>query len=59
MAYIKLPGIPGKIFQPEYCEIRKHNCKDCYFCQMCSDERCTACLKRKKCVKKGLSARKK
>jgi hypothetical protein len=52
MAFIRIPGIPGKVFQPDDNGDKKHNCLDCYFCQWCSDERCTACLKNKKRKKK-------
>lgn len=51
MAFIRIPGIPGKVYQPDEAGPRKHNCKDCFFCQMCGDERCEACLKRKKTIK--------
>ncbi|WP_281184485.1 hypothetical protein [Trichlorobacter lovleyi] len=33
---------------------RKHPCPDCRFCQWCSDERCSLCL-RKDCCRKQLS----
>ncbi|MFA5291991.1 MAG: hypothetical protein WC496_03050 [Phycisphaerae bacterium] len=57
MAFIRIPGIPGKVYQPQGGGTKKHNCKDCFFCQMCSDERCLLCLKRKsgKCRKKSKS----
>jgi len=46
MPFIEIHGFNGKIFIPEKTvKIRKHNCMDCYECQMCSDERCEACLK--------------
>jgi hypothetical protein len=46
MAFINIAGFEAKIFIPDDVPgIRKHNCKDCYICQMCSDERCKACLK--------------
>jgi len=46
MPWINLPGVKGKVYRPESqpsCE-RKHNCPDCYYCQMCSDARCAECL---------------
>jgi len=33
---------------------KKHPCPDCRFCQWCSDERCSLCL-RKDCCRKQLS----
>jgi len=45
MAWIRIPGVKGKVYQPEHqpqCP-RKHHCHDCHICQMCSDTRCDAC----------------
>ncbi|MDD2501850.1 MAG: hypothetical protein PHN92_13665 [Geobacter sp.] len=33
---------------------KKHSCPDCRFCQWCSDDRCSLCLK-KGCCRKQLS----
>lgn len=52
MAYIKISGFKGKIYIPdENKDNKKHNCPDCYYCQVCSDDRCCLCLeiKAKKC----------
>jgi hypothetical protein len=45
MPFIQLPGVTGKIYVPEEKPAgeKKHNCKDCHCCQMCSDERCNLC----------------
>ena len=53
MPWIKMPGIEGLVYEPELSpgRKRKHNCKDCAVCQWCSDERCAACLNRKRCRK--------
>ncbi|MBN2040086.1 MAG: hypothetical protein JW864_08605 [Spirochaetes bacterium] len=46
MAFIEIPGFIGKVYVPdETKEKKKHNCKDCFSCQFCSDERCLACMK--------------
>jgi hypothetical protein len=46
MTFIKIPGFKAKVFSPdETSTVRKHNCKDCFECQMCSDERCEKCIK--------------
>jgi hypothetical protein len=54
MAFVEIPGFKGKVYVPE--EIagshKKHPCKDCYSCQMCSDDRCNLCLKQKTCCRK-------
>jgi hypothetical protein len=47
MALIRIPGLPGRIYVLDENGPKKHNCKDCCFCQMCSDDRCLACLKKK------------
>lgn len=54
MAFIKIPGVEGKIFVPDEQpkSLKKHNCKDCFSCQMCSDDRCERCLKKNNCCKK-------
>ncbi|OGV68505.1 MAG: hypothetical protein A2283_22200 [Lentisphaerae bacterium RIFOXYA12_FULL_48_11] len=48
-------GIAGMVFEPgqQPASERKHNCPDCLVCQMCSDSRCSKCLKRKTCLKKS------
>jgi hypothetical protein len=47
MALKKIKGIVGKVYMPDNSGPKKHNCKDCFHCQICSDERCLACLKNK------------
>jgi len=53
MSWIKLPGIEGLVYEPKSPSQnkRKHNCRDCYYCQMCSDERCELCKKERCCLK--------
>lgn len=45
MPFIKMPGVVGKVYVPEAApdKAKKNTCKDCYFCQMCSDDRCRMC----------------
>ena len=45
MPWIRMPGIEGLLYEPQKQPSidRKHNCQDCYFCQNCSDVRCTVC----------------
>jgi len=49
MTFEPVAGLKGKVFVPEKRpeRFKKHNCKDCYSCQMCSDLRCEKCLDRK------------
>jgi len=49
MAWIRLPGIEGLVYQPESdpSAPRKHDCTDCFVCQMCSDSRCVECRKQR------------
>ena len=48
MPYKDIPGFKGKLYIPEESKNpKKHDCKDCYSCQMCSDTRCAICLKHK------------
>jgi hypothetical protein len=48
MPFVEMPGLKGKVYVPARQEesCRKHPCRDCYFCQMCSDDRCKLCLAR-------------
>ncbi|MDP6630600.1 MAG: hypothetical protein QGH42_10295 [Kiritimatiellia bacterium] len=61
MAWVKMRGLDGLVWQPDpqpACE-RKHNCRDCFSCQMCSDTRCAQCLNQKSgaCPARGKSKR--
>ncbi len=49
MPFITIEGIKGKIYIPdaENPRSRKHFCKDCFYCQLCNDEKCSLCLKNK------------
>jgi len=46
MSFVSVPGLKGKVYVPEKTQesIKKHPCKECYFCQFCSDDRCRVCL---------------
>lgn len=53
MAFIRMPGIRGLVYVPEENGgPKKHDCKDCYSCQVCSDTRCNLCIKSKTCLQK-------
>jgi hypothetical protein len=45
MAWITVPGLAGKVYQPDGCppEHRKHPCRDCFRCQHCGEDRCRVC----------------
>lgn len=44
MAFVSIPGIPGKVFVPDQDgRCAKHPCRDCFACQQCSDDRCRVC----------------
>lgn len=45
MPFITVPGIKGMLYVPEAVDIsiKKHDCKDCFSCQMCADSRCSVC----------------
>jgi hypothetical protein len=60
MAYKRIRGIKGLVYEPEpNQQDSKHNCKDCFFCQWCSDVKCELCLKEKACKKKKKATGKK
>ena len=44
MAWVKMKGVEGLVFQPESHGKKKHNCPDCFECAWCSDARCKICL---------------
>jgi hypothetical protein len=54
MAFVEMPGFKGKVYVPEKKpgSAKKHPCKDCYACQMCSDDRCNLCLRQKNVLPK-------
>ncbi len=58
MPFIKKDGVIGKVYVPEKKPeaVRKHNCKDCFSCQMCSDDRCQLCCGNKSCDEKNNDA---
>jgi hypothetical protein len=45
MAFIRTPGLSGKLYVPEPGgrEHSKRPCPDCFGCQQCSDTRCGVC----------------
>ncbi len=47
MAFVKIEGVEGKIYDPrsDLKGHKKHPCKDCFSCQMCTDDRCELCRK--------------
>ena len=51
MPFVEIPGLIGKVYVPERQEesFKKYPCKDCYFCQSCSDNKCKLCLNFKNC----------
>jgi hypothetical protein len=53
MGFVRMPGIEGKVYVPEKMssqQTRKHDCLDCYACQMCGDDRCGICRGDKSCL---------
>lgn len=49
MAFVKAPGLPGKIYVPDKkASPCKHLCRDCFSCEFCSDDRCRICIGDKK-----------
>jgi len=46
MPFIEFPGKMGLFYvnDPIPESKKKHNCRDCYSCKWCSDERCQCCL---------------
>jgi hypothetical protein len=53
LTFIIIPGVKGKVFKPEerFDFPKKHPCKNCYSCQLCSDDRCTLCRTSQSCAK--------
>jgi len=52
MAFVRMKGIEGLMYVPEENGgVKKHPCKDCYACQMCSDNRCALCRREVNCNK--------
>jgi len=44
MSFKILPGNKGMIYIPNHRKIaKKQPCRDCFSCQWCSNERCSAC----------------
>ncbi|MBU1076565.1 MAG: hypothetical protein KKH98_04690 [Spirochaetes bacterium] len=49
MRFKKVKNFIGKLYIPDKQanKEKKHNCDDCFSCQMCSDSRCEVCLENK------------
>jgi hypothetical protein len=47
MGWVRFPELKGKVFVPQASPDgeKKHACRECFACQMCSDDRCNACCK--------------
>ncbi len=45
MPFVQVPGLNGKVYTPQTKENeqKKYPCKDCFSCQMCSEDRCNIC----------------
>jgi hypothetical protein len=45
MAWIRIPGVTGKIYEPEDAGQlpKKHPCPTCHRCQWCDENRCRVC----------------
>ena len=45
MAFVTVPGLKGKVFDPQESDrsLKKKSCKDCFLCQLCSEDRCRVC----------------
>jgi hypothetical protein len=56
MPFITVPGLKGKVYVPQEAQgsFKKNPCKDCYSCQLCSDDRCGVCLSRYTCRRPSL-----
>jgi len=50
MPFKRIEGYRELVYEPEECPSceKKHDCADCFHCQMCGDDRCEHCLKNKK-----------
>ena len=57
MPYIRIPGVEGLVWdqEPVPASLKKHDCKDCFSCQWCSNESCEMCLGSKKEARKKTS----
>jgi len=51
MPFVNLPNKTGKFYVPEHdaVVVRKHDCQNCFSCQVCSDDRCRLCLNTDNC----------
>ncbi len=45
MPFVRLPGLAGKVYVPEPMPLqqKKHDCRDCFSCQQCGEDRCRVC----------------
>jgi len=46
MPFVCRPGLTGKIYMPEESPglVKKHDCKNCFACQACGNDRCRLCF---------------
>ena len=46
MAFVTQSGVTGKIYVPDKKTgaRQKHPCRDCFGCQLCSNDRCQLCV---------------
>jgi hypothetical protein len=52
MPFETVPGLKGKVYVPEtrVQSPKRYPCRDCYACQMCSDDRCNVCRRHQGCL---------
>lgn len=53
MAFERKSGFIGKIYVPDEDpqHVKKYDCKDCYFCKKCNEERCKLCRSEQCCAR--------
>ncbi|PIP42272.1 MAG: hypothetical protein COX19_01530 [Desulfobacterales bacterium CG23_combo_of_CG06-09_8_20_14_all_51_8] len=56
MPFVDIGGFPGKVYVPETppASQKKNPCPDCFFCQICSDDRCQVCRNKRHPTGTGL-----
>lgn len=50
MPFSRKPGLTGKVYIPKenVLVVKKYDCKGCYSCQLCGDDRCALCRPQQK-----------
>jgi len=58
MAWIRVPGLPGKVYVPDGSgqPHKKHPCNTCFSCQWCDETRCQVCRDKSAVTKDKASA---